>query len=210
MLATAPLSFLIAWRDAQVCSRRINERGTVGEWEFFWHTSKWTLTQTRDLKTTEVVIANEKRVIDNSASDAASEREFRIERKWSTTCSIEEERIQTTVETSETASFRGRLLALKVVDGFRGSSSRKTKTLETTLRERFTHSHSEEHTHEEKVRIAVAPRTRTTLHFNWKHQVSRGTLVLEDQFQNRITAPFEVVIGMTFDQSQVDDKPTIA
>lgn len=210
MLATAPLSIFVAWRDAQVCSRRLNERGTVGDWEFFWHNSKWTLTETRNLKTTEVVIANEKRVIDNSASDAAIQREFRIQRKWSATCSIEEEHIQTTTETTETAAFRGRLVDLPVVDGFRATASRKTKTLQTTLREKFTRSQSEEHIHEETVRIAVPPRSRTTVHFNWKHQVSRGTLVLDDQFKNRITAPFEVVIGMTFDQSQIDDKPPTA
>ncbi len=207
MLVTAPLSIFIAWRDAQVCSRRFNERGTVGDWEFFWHTSKWMLTKTRNLRTIEVVIANEKRVIDNSASDSLIQREFRIQRKWSASCSIEEERIQTTTETTETSSFKGRLIDLPIVDRFRASASHNTKTLQTTLREKFTRSQSEEHTHEESVRISVPPRSHTTLHFNWKHQVSRGILVLEDQFKNRITAPFEVVIGMTFDQTQIDELP---
>ena len=119
MLATAPLSIFIAWRDAQVCSRRLNERGTVGDWEFFWHTSKWMLTKTRNLRTIEVVIANEKRVIDNSASDSLIEREFRIQRKWSASCSIEEERIQTTIESTETSSLKGRLIvSVKMTTSF--------------------------------------------------------------------------------------------
>lgn len=210
MFATAPLSVFIAWHDAQIMSQRMNDRGSIGDWEFFWHKSQWTLAETSDLETTDVVIAKEKREIDNSASDSVVQRQFRIERKWKATCTIEEEHIQTSITTVETATIKGRLTDLPVIDGLRASASRKAKSLSTTLREKFTRTESVEHIHEETVTITVPPRSHTTLYFNWKHQVSSGKLLLIDQFKNRISAPFTVIVGMTFDQIQIDGRPTTA
>lgn len=204
MFATAPVSVFVAWHDARVMARRINERGTVGDWEFFWNSSTWRLVEVTGLKTTEVIIAEEKRVIDNTESDSGIRREFKIQRKWSASCEVEEEQIRTTVETAETTSLRGRILDLPIIDGFKVTGRRKTKTLENTLRERVAHTTHEEHVHEELVVLSVPARVRMTVTFRWKHQESCGSFVLEDQFKNRISAPFKVVTGLTFDQSQVD------
>ena len=84
------------------------------------------------------------------------------------------------------------------------SGSRKSKTVETTLRERFARSEEEKHVYEETVTIVVAPRKCTQIHFRWKHHIQSGVLVLEDQFGNRVRAPFQVVTNMTFDQAHID------
>lgn len=201
MALTAPVSIFFAWHDAHVMGKRIDDRGTVGDWEFFWSQSKWNIVDTEDLQTSDFVVARESRIIDNSSSDSLIERHFEELREWTASCTIEEERIETKTVSNESFSLGGRQLAGMFV---RARGTRKTKTVETTLRERFARTTEEKHSKKETFIIRVAPRTRTEILMKWKHHVQCGTLVLEDQFQNTIRAPFRVVTSMTFDQAQLD------
>ena len=99
MAVTAPVSIFFAWHDTRVLNRRLEERGSVGEWECYWSKSKWKLVGTENLQTSELLVGQDCRTIDNSSSDASVERQLRVSREWSTSCTIEKESIETTSET---------------------------------------------------------------------------------------------------------------
>ncbi|MDB5326452.1 MAG: hypothetical protein JWM57_2021 [Phycisphaerales bacterium] len=204
MFAFAPLTLWFAWHDADILARRYNERGNLGQWECFWHGSNWKIVETKDVATSEIFFSDEDRRIDNTGSTTSIERTFAFKRKWSSSVTFEQERIQKTTASEEQSAFSGTLMSVRV----RGAGSKASRTVEETLRQRFTHTKREENTQAETIRVVIPAYTATTLKLRWKRMVSKGTLVLEDQWKNRITAPFEVVTGVTFDQVR-DDRPEL-
>ena len=200
VLLGSPITIFVAWHDAKVMCRRLNERGTIGDWESFWDRNRWRLIETRDVKIVEDECGEETRKFDNSEGTTPIEREFKIEKKAISTVTVSEEQMQVHSATTERASLKGRLLSLPL----RGSSFGKRETVETSLRRAITKSLTEETTCCESHKISIPPKTIATLSIKWKRKVTHGTLVLEDQWENRITAPFKVVGDLTADLRKKD------
>lgn len=75
------------------------------------------------------------------------------------------------------------------------------RTLSTT----YSEGARERETFEEQVTLNVAPRTRCTVVFSWKEIRQRGVVRLTSG-GSQVRIPYEVVVGITFDQQQIDDQ----
>lgn len=74
---------------------------------------------------------------------------------------------------------------------------------ERALREEYSITTGERETYEEEVTLEIAPHTRSEILFSWKEIRQQGIIKLTaGSYEARI--PFEIVVGLTFDQRQVD------
>ena len=125
--------------------------------------------------------------MDNSKSGSPTTREVRLTREWTKTFVVDVEHI-TTVHGS--ADFSIRVLELKV-------------EAERTLSKAYSTTTTERETFEEKVTVNVAPYTKSEIVFSWKEIRQKGSVqVVGAGFESQI--PYEVVVGLTFDQQQTD------
>ena len=84
------------------------------------------------------------------------------------------------------------------------SGSTVTKTLTVTREWSCTYT-IEHHVHQENVEVVIPPFKKMRVSLNWKNILEIGTIVLQDQYHTRIELPFAIVIGVTFDQTQIDE-----
>jgi hypothetical protein len=134
-----------------------------------------------------VPLGDETRTMDNSQSGSSTTREVRLTREWTRTYVVDVEHI-TTVRGSAG-------LAIQVLD-LKGEAER-------TLSKKYSATTEERETFEEKVTVNVAPHTRSEIVFSWKEIRQKGSVrVVGGDFEARI--PYEVVVGLTFDQQQID------
>jgi hypothetical protein len=134
-----------------------------------------------------VPLGDETRTMDNSQSGSSTKREVRLTREWTRTYVVDVEHI-TTVRGS--AGFATHVLDLKV-------------EAERTLSKTYSAATKERETFEEKVTVNVAPHTRSEIMFSWKEIRQKGFVrVVGADFEAQI--PYEVVVGLTFDQQQID------
>lgn len=135
----------------------------------------------------ETSLGDEPRTIDNSQSSSPTSRVVRLTREWSRTYTVEVERATT---------LSGSLdLAIHVLD-LKGGAER---TLTTT----YSASGEQQETFEEEVTINVAAHTRSVVVFSWKEIRQHGVVRAEAPGYS-VEIPYEVVVGITFDQRQVD------
>lgn len=136
----------------------------------------------------EVPMGDETRVIDNSQSGSTTTRVVRLTREWTRTCAIDVERATTT---QGSAGIGIRALDLKAA-------------AEHTLRRTYSDSTGERETFEEEVTLNIAPRTRCRVVFSWKEIRQKGIVQIA-RGGSDVQIPFEVVVGITFDQQQIDE-----
>jgi hypothetical protein len=136
---------------------------------------------------TESRLGDEKRTIDNSQSSSATSRVVRLSREWTRTATVEIDKA-TTVSGSGGLSFH-------VVDLKAGA--------ERTVSQNYTASTEQRETYEEEVTLNIAAYTRTEVVFSWKEIRQQGYVKAEGPGYE-VQIPFEVVVGLTFDQRQVD------
>jgi hypothetical protein len=135
----------------------------------------------------EVSLGDETRTIDNSRSTSPTTRQVRLTREWARTCAVDAEHI-TTVHGS--AGLRIHVLDLKA-------------EAERTLRKNYSTTSEERETFEEVVTLNILEHTRSEIVFSWKEIRQKGTVqVAGEGFEAQV--PFEVVVGLTFDQQQID------
>ncbi len=141
----------------------------------------------RELSRLEVVIGEETREIDNSKGVSPIVRTFKISREWTRSYTVDAERATTT---TGGVGLDAQVVSVKA-------------QVETALRAHYSTSNQDRRTFEDEVTITAAPHTRSRVMFIWKeiHQVG----VVEFQSALALTrVPFEVVVGLTFDQQQDD------
>jgi hypothetical protein len=135
----------------------------------------------------EVPLGDEDRVIDNSQSASTITRAVRLTREWSRTCTVDVERA-TTVQGS--AGLGIRALDLKA-------------EAERTLSKTYSASLDQRETFEEDVTLTINAHTRCRVIFSWKEIRQKGIVELASG-GSRVRIPYEMVVGVTFDQQQID------
>jgi hypothetical protein len=135
----------------------------------------------------EVALGDETRTVDNSKSGSSTTRVVRLSREWSRTCTVDAEHATTG---HGSAGLRLHLVDLKV-------------EAEHTLRKTYSTSSEERETFEEEVTLNIGPRTRSEIVFSWKEIRQKGVVQLAGEGID-VRFPYEAVVGLTFDQQQID------
>ena len=135
----------------------------------------------------EVPLGDETRTIDNSKSASSTMRVVRLTREWARTCTVDVEHI-TTVRGS--AGLGIHVLNLKA-------------EAERALRKSYSTATEERQSFAEEVTLNIAQHTKSEIVFSWKEIRQKGIVeIAAAGFEARI--PYEVVVGLTFDQQQID------
>ena len=114
-------------------------------------------------------------------------RTFKLSRTWSRT-------LTTDMET-----------ALKATAGLSIPWLRVKAEIDGALTQHLSRSVQEQQSFEDTVVVTAAARTKTTVFFTWKEIRQRGTVsVIADGTSAAV--PFEGVVGLSFDQRQVDER----
>jgi hypothetical protein len=146
--------------------------------------------QISELSRSEVVVGEETRRIDNSRGVSTIVRKFKISREWTRSFTFDTERTTT----------RG---AQAGID-FTGASIRGQ--IETSIRDYYRTSEQERHLFEDEVTISIAPQTLTRAVFTWKEIRQNGYVDLRRDDLVVAQVPFEIIIGLSFDQQQIDER----
>jgi hypothetical protein len=134
-----------------------------------------------------VPLGDEARVVNNSQSSSSTIRKVRLAREWTRTWIVDVER---TTMAHGSVSLDIHFLDLSAEAG-------------RVLREAYSIRTGERATFEEEVTLRIAPHTRSEILFSWQEIRQRGVVKIEtDHFEARI--PYEIVVGLTFDQQQID------
>jgi hypothetical protein len=135
----------------------------------------------------QVSLGDETRMVNNSQSSSSTTRKVRLTREWTRTWTVDVNRI---TMTRQSAGLGIHFLDLKA-------------QAERTLREAYSITTGERETFEEEVTLKIAPHTKSEILFSWREIRQKGVVqVVTDGFEARI--PYEMVVGLTFDQQQVD------
>jgi hypothetical protein len=135
----------------------------------------------------QVPLGDDTRTIDNSKSSSATVRVVRLTREWARTCSVDVERNMT---------VRGSAgLGIRVLDLKAEAERALNRTYSSTSEERETFA--------EEVTLNVAAHMKSQITFFWKEIRQKGVVQISGAgFEAQV--PYEVVVGLTFDQQQVD------
>ncbi|MEI7870240.1 MAG: hypothetical protein WCI11_20345 [Candidatus Methylumidiphilus sp.] len=191
-IVLSPLSII----DTMVLYKRIKRGNTITQWEFFWNRKVgsreviWDISDIIKRGRTEQPIGMERRLIDNSKSASQLMRNIMVRREWSCSYTVEHEHSQTTVNTK----------SIQLKDGVTIGRS-----VEDALHNRFSYTHDSRHILEENVQITVEPFKKVQIVFSWKNILEVGTIILQNQSGETIELPFSIIIGLTFDQAQLDE-----
>ena len=138
---------------------------------------------------TDEPLGDEDRNIDNSNSSSTLRRSFTISREWTRSYTLSQEKVigsstEFAAGLTESASFKARA--------------------EDTLKNKYILSEEAKQVYKEEVVVEVLPRTKTRLRFHWKRLWQHGVVTLYSDGQVVAELPFQVIIGLTFDQTQSD------
>lgn len=132
--------------------------------------------------------SREVRTIDNLQGVSPIVRTFHLSREWTRSFTMDWGRSVTEVESvgleTKAASFK----------------MQATQTIE----QHYSTSGGNRRSFEDTVVITVAPRTRSEVIFAWKEIRQRGYVEELDGTTVLLKVPFELVVGLTFDQQQID------
>lgn len=132
-------------------------------------------------------MGDETRTVDNSKSGSSTQRVVRLSREWSRTCAVNVEHATTA---SGSAGLGIHLLDLKI-------------EAEHTLSKTYSATSEERETFEEEVTLNIGPHTRSEIVFSWKEIRQKGVVQLAGEGVD-VRIPYEAVVGLTFDQQQID------
>jgi len=141
----------------------------------------------RETHRTEEAIGDEARTIDNN-SDGTVTRTVTVSKKWSKTYRVGSE----TTRSAE-ASLGADMLMLSV-----------RARIEQALKTSYDLETTEENLIAETVTINVPAHTSTRLVLTWKRLWQHGVVRVTGADGPATELPFQVAVGLTFDQSQVD------
>lgn len=112
---------------------------------------------------------------------------MRLTREWTRTSAVD---LEHATATRGSAGIGIRILDLKAA-------------AERTLSKTYSLSTGERETFEEEATLNVAPHTRRKVIFSWKEIRQKGVVQLVSG-DSHVRIPYEVVVGVTFDQQQID------
>jgi len=75
--------------------------------------------------------------------------------------------------------------------------------VENTIRRQFSISEESKQLYTEEITLEIPSKKKLKVIFNWKRIWQHGLLLLKFNGE-QIEMPFQIVVGVTFDQSQVD------
>ena len=135
----------------------------------------------------EVPMGQETRTVDNSKSSSSTTRTVRLTREWTRTYTLDTEHDMTV---SGSAGLSIHILDLKA-------------EAERLVKNAYSVTSEQRETFEEDVTLTVKDHTKSEITFFWKELRQKGNVQMSGaDFQAQI--PYEIVVGMTFDQQQVD------
>lgn len=143
----------------------------------------------------EEFLGAEQRLIDNSNSATNLTRKFTISKEWSQSYTIEYE--NTTNRSGEGS------VGLQLLNFNLGNLK---LTAQNSLKEKYSISESSKQTYGEEIVIEIPPHTKLRVFFQWKRLWQSGLIKFKDRHGAEFEVPFRVVLGVTFDQMQVDEK----
>jgi hypothetical protein len=137
----------------------------------------------------EEPIGEEVRVIDNRQSAAGVVRNIKVSREWTRTVSIAAER----------ATVNGASLAV-------GPAWLNVKgSVEQQLHHTYSAEEQSTHVFAEELTLTVPESSRVRLVLAWKRIWQRGIVKVAQDDGTIYQVPYQVVVNVTFDQSQHDD-----
>ena len=142
----------------------------------------------------EEILGVEQRLIDNSRSTSKTTRRFTVSREWSKNYTIKYENTQ--VNGAELN------LGLKLVET--ELANLKVASQET-LNKQYSISEGTTENYTEEVQVEVPGYKKLNVIFNWKRIWQHGVIKFRDQNNQVFDVPFQVAVGVTFDQSQIDE-----
>lgn len=147
------------------------------------------LTQVVESERSEEPIGDETRVIDNLHSDAQVTRSMKVTKEWTMAYHLE----------AETDRVRGG--GLQLGPAWAGVKAQA----EETVRQTYGISGQTRQLYEEQITVTVQARQMLRLDLQWKRILQRGNVrVLDGEGRTVSEMPFEVVVGVTFDQRQTE------
>jgi hypothetical protein len=143
---------------------------------------------------TEEFFGEDRRIIDNSKSSAQLTRNFSFSKEWSKSCHLEVEKAQ-----GEGAEL---VVGAKDAAGIKLSAEEKVRQI-------YSISRDAKETCTEEVTCRVEPYAKVTIVVRWKRIWQLGFVdARQDGAPLRI--PFQIAVGMTFDQQQIEEKDASA
>ena len=138
----------------------------------------------------EESLGSDRRIIDNSKSSVNLTRKFSISKEWARTCSIEYEKAQ--VGSTELGIGIDEITSIKT-------------SFEETIRKQYSISEETKEVYSEEIEIEVPSSIKLNLVFQWKRIWQCGFIKFRNQNNEELKVPFRVVVGVTFDQLQIDE-----
>lgn len=190
-MLTIPLCII----DTIVLARRLQRGKVITRWKCFWNPEAgiivdvWGINKIVKRGRTDEPIGAEERIIDNSQSGSKLIRNLKISREWTYSYAVEHEKAHTATSTTNIQIRHGMA---------------KSRSVEDVLRDKYSYSYGTKHTYAEDIQIEVPPFKRVKVLLKWKNILEVGTIVLQNQRGERIDLPFSIVVGVTFDQAQLD------
>lgn len=135
----------------------------------------------------EVHLGKDTRIIDNSKSVSSTTRTQSLKREWIKTYSLDAEHHKVI---RGTAGLDFHFLTLRA-------------EAERTLKNAYSVTSVQREAFEEKVTLNIAGHTRSEVSFFWKEIRQKGTVRISGM-DFEVEIPYEAVVGLTFDQEQVD------
>jgi hypothetical protein len=192
VLPLAPIVVGFGIYDAYVMAGRLQTRGRIGAWEFFWHKAagaSWTVVRVEPLGITEEFIGTETVRVDNHAGRRSVNRSLTIQKEWFQSYVIEHEKAQTT-----SSQFQPTVTNSTVVK----------RTVENLYREKYSYTQGRKQVVEERVAVEVPARRSVCLELRWKHILDNWLLVMANDIGEQAKVPVYVVTKLSFDQRIVN------
>lgn len=182
--------------DAYLLAKRIEQFGQVAEWEFFWTTriapksSIWRVESIVPTGLSQQIIGSQFMDISNSTSTSAVKRTVQVAREWTKSYAFEFEKAW-----SSTGEIAPHLM----------NSSMVRYEIQKLTRDKHSFTKSEGFRHQETIQVVVPAGKNLRLQLTWKHILQKYAIDMSDQFGNKIVMPMSVIIGLTFDQTQINE-----
>ncbi|WP_455200890.1 hypothetical protein [Kaarinaea lacus] len=75
---------------------------------------------------------------------------------------------------------------------------------EQELKNRYTKMEETRQTYAEEIILKVPGNTKLLVEFNWKRIWQHGNIIIHTDAGEAINLPFKAIVGITFDQTQID------
>ena len=164
-------------------------------WLMFQKSKRIIFKQTKETRTSEEFIGEEKRVIDNLQNSSEITRTIEFTKEWSKLSTIEDEKIKVDgIETTLGPEF----LAVKGIN--------IKKTSQETIKKKYSIAEGEKETFKDGISFKVESNKQLTLVIKWKNIYQHGLIIFEEESKEgtrTIEIPFKILVRIAFDSKQI-------